>query len=43
LRLAVIDTNVRALHFWKREGFNELYRKATSKYTGAAIVMETAL
>lgn len=43
LRLAVIDTNTRALHFWKREGFYELYRKVTTKYTGAAIVMETAL
>jgi GNAT superfamily N-acetyltransferase len=43
LRLAVIDKNVRAHAFWQREGFCELYRKPTSKYTGDAIVMQKAL
>ena len=39
LRLAVIDKNVRALRFWEREGFRELYRKSVSGFTGDAIVM----
>lgn len=43
LRLAVIDTNFQAFRFWKREGFIEIHRKPTTKYTGAAIIMETAL
>ncbi|WP_396433355.1 GNAT family N-acetyltransferase [Limnohabitans sp.] len=43
VRLAVIETNVSAFRFWKREGFSELYRKPRTQYTGAAIVMETAL
>jgi GNAT superfamily N-acetyltransferase len=43
LRLAVIDKNERGLAFWKREGFDELYRKPTSRFTGDAIVMQTAL
>jgi GNAT superfamily N-acetyltransferase len=43
LRLAVIDKNDRALAFWKREGFCELYRKPTSRFTGDAVVMQKAL
>jgi GNAT superfamily N-acetyltransferase len=43
LRLAVIDKNLRAHAFWQREGFSELYRKPTSKYTGDAIVMQKAI
>ena len=39
LRLAVIDKNDRALRFWQREGFHELYRKPVSGFTGDAIVM----
>ena len=39
LRLAVIDKNERALQFWQREGFRELYRKSVSGFTGDAIVM----
>lgn len=40
LRLAVIETNPRAIAFWRREGFAELYRKPSSAHTGDAIVME---
>lgn len=43
LRLAVIDKNERGLAFWKREGFHELHRKPTSRFTGDAIVLQTAL
>lgn len=43
LRLAVIDKNVRGLRFWQREGFHELYRKATPEFTGDAIVMQRSL
>jgi len=38
LRLAVIDTNPRALDFWKREGFIELVRKPAMDFAGQAIV-----
>jgi len=40
MRLAVIETNLRALAFWQREGFCEIYRKPTQKFLGDAIVME---
>jgi GNAT superfamily N-acetyltransferase len=43
IRVAVIETNVRALTFWKNEGFIQLYRKATKEYTGDGIVMESVL
>lgn len=43
LRLAVIDKNTRGLRFWQREGFQELYRKTTSQFTGDAVVMQKAL
>jgi ribosomal protein S18 acetylase RimI-like enzyme len=43
LRLAVIETNQQALSFWKREGFNEIYRKSFPQYTGEAIVMERSI
>ncbi|WP_244107239.1 GNAT family N-acetyltransferase [Burkholderia sp. BCC0419] len=43
LRLAVIDTNPRAVEFWKREGFIELLRKPAMDFDGQAIVMERAL
>jgi len=43
LRLAVVDRNARALAFWQREGFRELYRKPGTQYAGHAIVMERAL
>jgi diamine N-acetyltransferase len=43
LRIAVIETNRRALAFWTREGFTELYRKPSDRYTGDAIFMERAL
>jgi len=41
LRIAVIETNIRALSFWQREGFVELLRKESGTgVTGRAIVME---
>ena len=43
IRVAVIETNTRALIFWKDEGFIQLYQKATKEYTGDAIVMESVL
>ncbi len=43
LRLAVIDKNTRGLRFWQREGFVELYRKPTTRFTGDAIVLERVL
>jgi GNAT superfamily N-acetyltransferase len=42
LRLAVIETNRRALAFWAREGFIEIHRRVLPGYTGKAIVMERA-
>ncbi|WP_322013533.1 GNAT family N-acetyltransferase [Paraburkholderia sp. J12] len=43
LRIAVLDTNPRALKFWEREGFIELLRKPAMDFAGQAIVMERAL
>ena len=43
LRLVVIENNQRALAFWKREGFIELYKKTSEKYSSDAIFMEYAL
>ena len=43
LRLAVIETNPRALAFWRREGFVQRLRKPSPGFTGAAIVMERPL
>lgn len=43
LRVAVIDRNVRALRFWQREGFKEIYRKPTTEFTGDAIVLQSPL
>ena len=43
LRIAVIETNLRALGFWQRQGFNQLYRKDAAGFTGRAIVMERRL
>ena len=43
LRLAVIDRNERAFAFWHREGFRELYRKPTTRFTGDAVVMQRAI
>lgn len=40
LRLAVIETNKRALNFWKREGFEEIELKSAEGCAGKAIVME---
>jgi GNAT superfamily N-acetyltransferase len=43
LRLAVIASNPRGVHFWQREGFAEVTRRALSGYTGEAIVMQRAI
>ena len=43
LRIAVIDKNQRALAFWKREGFIELYRKHSEQFSSNAIIMECDL
>jgi len=43
LRVAVVGKNRRALNFWKREGFVELYRKPSERYSDDVIVMEAAL
>lgn len=43
LRLAVIETNARALAFWSRAGFREVLRKTLPGVTGPAIVMERDL
>jgi GNAT superfamily N-acetyltransferase len=40
LRIAVVENNLRALAFWRREGFSELYRKQSDRFTGDVIVME---
>jgi len=43
LRLAVIDTNSRALKFWERQQFFPIYTKVVDGFLGKAIVMERAL
>lgn len=43
LCLAVIETNVRARSFWRREGFVEIAREAASGFSGDAVVMERRL
>ncbi len=43
IRVAVIETNTRALIFWKAEGFIKLYQKTIKGYMGDAIVMESVL
>jgi ribosomal protein S18 acetylase RimI-like enzyme len=39
-QLAVVSTNWRARAFWQREGFEEIRRASTSRFTGDLIVME---
>lgn len=43
LRLAVIDKNLRGLNFWRRQGFDECYRKSAPGFVGDAIVMQKSL
>ena len=43
LRIAVVQTNERAISFWSREGFIELYRKESNQYADPVVVMERAL
>ena len=40
IRLAVMENNRRALAFWRREGFVELFRKRSEKYSSNTIIME---
>ncbi len=41
IRAAVIENNMCALTFWKKEGFGQLYRKTIKGYIGDTIIMET--
>lgn len=43
MRLGVIETNVRGLRFWQREGFAEIYRKTLEGFTGDVIVMQKTI
>ena len=43
LRLAVIETNVRARSFWGREGFVEVVTEPVSGFSGDAVVMQRGL
>ncbi len=43
LRVAVIESNTRALTFWKKKGFDQLYRKTFKGYIGDAIILERHL
>ena len=43
LRLAVIETNVRAQSFWRREGFIEVATEPVSGFSGDAVVMQRRL
>jgi GNAT superfamily N-acetyltransferase len=43
LRLGVIEKNQRALAFWKREGFLELYIQPSKQFSCNVIVMEYAM
>lgn len=40
LRIAVVESNVKAFNFWLREGFIELFRKKSSEYDRTVIIME---
>lgn len=40
LRIGVIETNLRALSFWRRAGFREVDRKAIAGFTGEAVIMD---
>jgi GNAT superfamily N-acetyltransferase len=40
MRLAANSPNLRALAFWQREGFTELYRTTNPRFIGELVVME---
>ena len=42
-RIAVLENNPRALAFWQREGFVELYRKPSPEFDDIAICLERAI
>lgn len=39
-QLAVVSTNPRAYEFWRREGFEEIRRTSSPRFTGELIVMQ---
>jgi GNAT superfamily N-acetyltransferase len=39
-QLAVVSTNPRAYAFWRREGFEEIRRENSPRFTGGLIVMQ---
>ncbi|MGY3859023.1 GNAT family N-acetyltransferase [Aeromonas veronii] len=39
MRLGVIETNLPALHFWSRHGFQQVNRKRISGFSGDTLVM----
>ncbi|SDC19162.1 GNAT family N-acetyltransferase [Acinetobacter boissieri] len=43
LRIAVVASNVKALAFWLREGFIEIYRKESEKFVAPIVVMERVI
>lgn len=42
-QLAVVSTNPRAHAFWQREGFEEIRRASSPRFTGDLIVMQRAI
>lgn len=40
LRIAVVENNNRALNFWKKQDFQEMYRKKSEEFIQNVIVME---
>jgi GNAT superfamily N-acetyltransferase len=43
VQLAVVSTNRRAHAFWIREGFSEIRRASSARFTGTLIVMERSI
>ncbi len=43
LRAAVVETNVRASAFWLREGFLEIGRRKSRRYSDSVLLLEHAL
>lgn len=41
IRVAVLENNLRALTFWRKEGFAQLYQKTVKGYIGDVIIMES--
>ncbi|MBF7688830.1 GNAT family N-acetyltransferase [Acinetobacter sp. EC24] len=43
LRIAIVQSNIKAISFWLREGFVEIYRKDSQEFIAPIIVMERSL